>query len=254
MHGLDPVASEECTTSAQRVRLTPLRRLRVPAKRFKYRHCVVQAQLGALNSWFHLCHGTESVAGIQLPFVATSLINVEHMSMTVDMNVEDVLSQCGLEQCALEGDGLPHLEQDEQFKSTFEPVSLIASSEHDLGKGSLHFTTKCAPPSRNGVSACEHTGTPSWTIHAGDSPSVERVPVVHRTTHKKSAHTYCTECRQPAAEGGAHVMICYPSARSNVMQNMTMEVSEKDRCIHRGGRSEQASGRATHNRCTRAGA
>jgi hypothetical protein len=62
--------------------------------------------------------------------------------MTV-ASLDVIMSHCGLCEAELDSEGLPELSADEEFKKTFESVSLIAGGEHDLGSGLLHFTNRC---------------------------------------------------------------------------------------------------------------
>jgi hypothetical protein len=55
----------------------------------------------------------------------------------------EVLQRCGLGQVALSSDGLPSLGHGEEFKKTFDKVSLVLGGTHDSGEGQLHFTNLC---------------------------------------------------------------------------------------------------------------
>ena len=68
--------------------------------------------------------------------------------MTVPSSA-DVLRHCGLSDAEVEDTGMPVLTApDEEFKKTFDKVSLIAGGEHDLGQGLLHFTNMYVPFAR----------------------------------------------------------------------------------------------------------
>lgn len=80
----------------------------------------------------------------------------------------DVLRHCGLTDAEVHDTGMPVLmSSDEEFKKTFDNVSLIAGGEHDMGLGQLHFTNQCDPEALHALLATSSgpRRTPALTTH-----------------------------------------------------------------------------------------
>lgn len=88
--------------------------------------------------------------------------------MTVDA-FESIILGNGMELAEKGDDGLPQLPEDEVFESTFEQTSLVIGSDHDLGPGSVHTTTRCLAP---GAPAYRPTSASSLSFAIGSRISI----------------------------------------------------------------------------------
>lgn len=64
--------------------------------------------------------------------------------MTVAFSFDSVIQDNGMQLVGTDADGMPELQEEETFQSSFQETSLVAGG-NDLGAGSVHTSTRCAP-------------------------------------------------------------------------------------------------------------
>ena len=63
--------------------------------------------------------------------------------MTVDVSLDSVIQDNGMALVGTDAEGMPQLQEEEQFQATFADTSLVAGG-NDLGPGTVHTSTRCA--------------------------------------------------------------------------------------------------------------
>lgn len=63
--------------------------------------------------------------------------------MTVAVSFDSVIQDNGMAVVGTDAEGMPQLQEEEQFQSTFADTSLVAGG-NDLGPGAVHTSTRCA--------------------------------------------------------------------------------------------------------------
>jgi hypothetical protein len=66
--------------------------------------------------------------------------------MTVAFSFDRVIQDNGMQLVQTDTDGMPQLQEEEQFQSTFPDTALVAGG-NDLGPGAVHTSTRCAQTS-----------------------------------------------------------------------------------------------------------
>jgi hypothetical protein len=62
--------------------------------------------------------------------------------MTVAFSFDSVIQDNGMQLVGTDADGMPQLQEEEEFRSSFQDTALVAGGT-DLGPGSVRTSTRC---------------------------------------------------------------------------------------------------------------